>query len=126
MHWLPSSTVFSPVNCSVFVLLPAQVWTAVMCTHAATPDAPLFPLVYPLCQIMIGVVRLESTSRLIPLRLIVCGLLSEVRLTCEQAAWREGVRKCAVPSSRPGGSGVKRTRSFGSPPAMYGVDRVMA
>ena len=86
MYWLPSSSVFSPVNCRGFVLLPAQVWTAVMCTHAATPDAPLFPLVYPLCQIMIGVVRLESTSRLIPLRLIVCGLLSEVRLTCEQAA----------------------------------------
>ncbi len=55
-----------------------------MCTHASTPDAPLFPLVYPLCQVLLGVAKLDTSTRLLPLRLIVCSLLVEVRV------WRGG------------------------------------
>ena len=47
----------------------ADVWIRVLSAHAAEEDAPLRPLVYPLIQILVGVVKLVPTSRYTPLRL---------------------------------------------------------
>ena len=47
----------------------ADVWIRVLSAHAADENAPLRPLVYPLVQVLVGVVKLVPTSRYTPLRL---------------------------------------------------------
>ena len=47
----------------------ADVWIRVLSAHAAEEDAPLRPLVYPLVQILVGVIKLVPSSRYTPLRL---------------------------------------------------------
>ena len=63
--------------------VPVQVWVAVLCSHATGPESPLFPLVYPLVQIILGVARLQPVARYYPLRLLCCSLLNEISWTTD-------------------------------------------
>ncbi len=60
-------------------MLSLQAWTAVLSMYATAPDTTLFPLVYPLCQVLIGVAGVVTSVRAIPFRFTVCSLLNEVR-----------------------------------------------
>lgn len=55
-----------------------RVWTAVICRYATDSSRPLFPLVYPLVQIILGVIRLQSTARYSPLIVHCCSMLVEI------------------------------------------------
>lgn len=55
-----------------------KVWSSVLCAHATTRDSELYPLIYPLCQILLGVASLVPTPRFFPLRFAVCQMLNEV------------------------------------------------
>lgn len=43
-------------------------WSRVMAVHAATPDSPMRPLIYPLVQVTLGALRLIPTATYFPLR----------------------------------------------------------
>ena len=61
-----------------------RLWATVVCRHAQDPARPLFQLVYPLVQTVLGAARLQPGPRHFPLRLQLCAVLVEV-------GWATGV-----------------------------------
>jgi nucleolar complex protein 2 len=61
-----------------------RLWATVLSAHGRDTSRPLFQLVYPLCQLLLGVVRLQPSPRYFPLRLHAVALLNEL-------AWSTGV-----------------------------------
>ena len=61
-----------------------NIWTHVICRFAQDPKRPLFQLVYPLVQIIIGASRLHPAARYYPMRLHLCRYLIEI-------SWATGV-----------------------------------
>lgn len=59
------------VNC-------CRVWTSVLCRYGTDPSRPLFQLVFPLVQTLLGVARLVPTPRFFPLRLHCASMLGEL------------------------------------------------
>lgn len=55
-----------------------RVWSLVLSRHATDTSRPLFQLVYPAVQIMLGVARIAPTARYAPLRLHVASMLNEL------------------------------------------------
>jgi nucleolar complex protein 2 len=55
-----------------------RVWAKALALHGSTPDAPLYPLVYPLIQVCLGVLDLLPASRYFPLKFIVSRIVNQV------------------------------------------------
>lgn len=55
-----------------------RVWTMVLCAQATEESSPMYPLVYPLVQVITGAVRLVPTAQHFPIRLHLVSLLNEV------------------------------------------------
>jgi len=61
-----------------------NLWTHVICKFAQDSRRPLFQLIYPLVQIIIGASRLHPAARYYPMRLHLCRYLIEI-------SWATGV-----------------------------------
>lgn len=59
-------------------------WTAVLSRHASSPARPLFQLIFPLVQLLLGTARLVPTPRFFPLRLHAATMLTSL-------SWSTGV-----------------------------------
>ena len=55
-----------------------RAWTLVLCKYATDASRPLFNLVFPLVQLLTGLVRLSPTAKYFPLRLHAVAMLVEL------------------------------------------------
>lgn len=55
-----------------------RLWTQVLCRYAPDASRPLFPLTFPLVQVITGAARLVPTPRFFPLRLHCAAQLAEL------------------------------------------------